>query len=253
MGRPCAQTGCKCRIPCTPRASLMGPVPARPGLAASMRLSDVTRASRDERVEGVQPETGLRGSRNIPEIVSLLEQAYRSPRHGNLDDPLDELIYIKLSQQTNSAKFSPVYRELRRRFTPWEKLLAIDGAELADILRPLGFHRQRAKQIQATLRKIQADRGVVGLRSLKDAPIDVSLAYLQNLPGIGVKTAYCVAMYSLGADLLPVDTHVERVSLRLGLIPEHVALRSRQGANREIHSLLEDVIPAASRYSFHVN
>lgn len=190
---------------------------------------------------------------DIERIIAILEHTYGSPRHGNLDDPLDELIYIKLSQQTNAAKFQHVNAELRRRYGSWENMRRADESEIAEVLRYIGFHRQRARQIKAMLDRIHSDRGELDLQWLRERPTDEAIAYLRSLPGVGIKSAYCVAMYSLGVDVLPVDTHVERVCTRVGLVPVQLSLRSRQGDNVAIHQLLEDLIPRGKRYSFHVN
>jgi endonuclease III len=183
---------------------------------------------------------------HIDEIVDILEREYGSQNHGNKEDPLDELIYIKLSQQTNEPKFVPMYEALQRRYPGWQGLERATQEELEAILRPIGFHRQRAANLRALAARIVVDSGLMSLSWLRDVPSDEAIAYLSSLPGIGIKTAYCVAMYSLGCDILPVDVHVQRVSERLGILPV-----SRSDERK--HQLLNEMIPKGKRHSYHVN
>lgn len=179
-------------------------------------------------------------------VVDALERTYGTPRHGNPHDPLDDLIYIKLSQQTNAVKFGRVFQGLKARGWCW--VLQASLEDVASELRYIGLQAQRAAQLRAMLARILADRGVLDLSWLRSVPPSDAVDYLTSLPGVGVKTAYCVAMYTLGIPVLPVDTHVGRVSARLGLIGE-----SREYKGRGVHKALEEVIPPDKRYSFHVN
>lgn len=174
----------------------------------------------------------------VAAIITLLEQEYCSPRHGNSLDPLDELIYIKLSQQTNAVKFTKVFDALHARGWDW-----VAGAledQVAEELRYLGLH--------AMLNQILIDWGELDLTWLSSQPTDGAITYLCSLPGVGIKTAYCVAMHALDAPVLPVDTHVGRVAARLGLVPE-----AKEYKGLTVHRALEEAIPSAKRYSFHIN
>lgn len=182
----------------------------------------------------------------VEDIVAALAQAYGSPNHGNKEDPLDELVYIKLSQQTNEPKFQSMYEDLRRRFPNWHGLAEAPCEELEDILRPGGLHRRRARDLKAMAEKIVEDQGALDLSWLAELPVSDAIDYLESLPGVGIKMAYCVAMYSLGYHILPVDIHVQRVSERLGLLPQGLS-------DKKKHEYLNELIPEASRYSYHVN
>lgn len=183
---------------------------------------------------------------HLPDILAALEQAYGSPRHGNLDDPLDELIYIKLSQQTNAPKFRAMYEALRRRYPGCHELEAASEDELEALLRPGGLGRQRARNLRAMAARIVADRGRLDLTWLRDVPAEDAIAYLASLPGVGIKTAYCVAMYALGHDVLPVDVHVQRISERLGLLPPGLS-------DVKKHRHMMEIVPPGQRYAYHVN
>lgn len=182
---------------------------------------------------------------HVREIVERLEHEYGAPTHGNKADPLDELIYIKLSQQTNAPKFEPMFEVLLNRYPGWQGLERASESELAELLRPIGFHRQRARHLVALAKHLSQEHGRLDLSWLKSAPPGEAVQYLAGLPGVGLKTALCVAMYSLGQDVLPVDIHVQRVSERLGLLPKTASPEKR-------HRLMAALIPEGKRRSYHV-
>jgi endonuclease-3 len=184
--------------------------------------------------------------RKAHRITALLEAAYGSPRHGNKDDPLDELVFILLSQMTTGPSFNRTYERLREACPTWDGLLDIPLRRLKVLIAGAGLVNQKAPRLKSIFKRLRDDFGRVTLQPLgymADAEVE---RYLTSLPGIGVKTAKCVMMYSLGRQVLPVDTHVWRVAVRLGL----VAPRTPE---TRIHDALEAVVPAGDRYSFHVN
>ncbi|MCL4295578.1 MAG: endonuclease III [Anaerolineae bacterium] len=188
----------------------------------------------------------MEAQEHLEAIVAILEQVYGSPRHDNKDDPLDELIYIKLSQQTNAPKFRSMYETLQQRYPGWFGLGQAPLDELEAILHPGGLYRQRAHNLKAMATQIAEDNGRLDLSWLRQRSAPEAIAYLSSLPGVGVKTAYCVAMYSLGHDVLPVDVHVQRISERLGLLPKGLS-------DEKKHQLLNALVPPGKRYSYHVN
>ena len=86
------------------------------------------------------------------------------------------------------------------------------------MLRPGGLANQKAPRIQAILRELAASPHGLDLEWLGGADPDEAMAYLEALPGVGAKTASCVLLFSLGVPVMPVDTHIHRIALRLGLI-----------------------------------
>jgi endonuclease III len=185
-------------------------------------------------------------SRQIKNVIRLLEENYGTPRHGNPKDPLDDLIYLKLSQQTNHQKFQKIYSDLKNKFERWEELLNVSSKQLANVLKYGGLHKQRASQIKKMLSFIHKDKGNLDLKWLKKQNCEDAIEYLISLPGVGIKTAYSVAMYTLNCDILPVDTHVYRISERIGLIEQNSSMETA-------HKVLNEVIPKGRKYSYHVN
>jgi endonuclease III len=140
---------------------------------------------------------------------------------GNKSDPYDELIYILLTVMTRSQpRIDRAYEGLVALVGDegWSRLVDVDADALDEILRPLGFVNRRRQQLREIARRVAADQGG-SLEPLRALPDEDALAYLLSLPGVGVKTAKCVLMYSLGRAVLPIDIHVLRVAKRLGLVP----------------------------------
>jgi endonuclease-3 len=161
-------------------------------------------------------------------------------------DPLDELILTILSQNTSDINSGRAYRALRQRFPTWQAVLDAPTAEVYAAIRPAGLGNIKAPRIQLTLRSIWERTGALSLDLLDTMSTDEGREWLLSLDGIGPKTAACVLMFALGRPALPVDTHVHRVSLRLGLIGPRV------GADKA-HALLEASLPPEAVYSFHLN
>lgn len=161
-------------------------------------------------------------------------------------DPLDELIMTILSQNTSDRNSGRAYTALRQRFPTWEELLDAPTSEVYEAIKPAGLGNIKAPRIQQTLRSIQERTGELSLDHLDALPLEQARAWLLALDGIGPKTAACVLMFALGRPALPVDTHVHRVSLRLGLIGPRVSAE-------KAHALLEAALPAEAVYPFHLN
>lgn len=182
----------------------------------------------------------------VEEVCRRLEEQYQSPSHGNKVDPLDELIYIILSQMTTAPSFGRVFERLRSAVSDWSDLLSMPEASLKGLIANAGLSGQKASRLTAIAHRLKSDFGRVTLAPLARASDADAEAYLVSLPGVGIKTAKCVLMYSLHRAVLPVDTHVARVGRRLGILPQATTPLA-------VHSCLEDVVPPHLRHSFHVN
>jgi endonuclease-3 len=151
-----------------------------------------------------------------------------------------------LSQNTSDVNSGRAYRSLISTFGNWEKVAdaSIDDIEAA--IAGGGLSRVKAPRIKAVLNRIRDERGSLDLGFLADVPLPQAREWLQSLPGVGPKTAACVLLFSLGRPAFPVDTHVYRVSKRLGLIENGVS-------PAKAHQLLERLVPGGSVYRFHMN
>ena len=174
-----------------------------------------------------------------------LEAEYGTPRHGNPTDPLDDLIYIILSNRTGSASAQRVFEKLYDQYRPWYRMLSEPSRRVERFIRPAGLSRVKSHQIRGALRQIANDFGDQELQPLRDMAATDAHTYLTSLPGVSDKVAKCVMLYTLGASVLPVDAHVHRIASRLGWT-------ARKRAD-QCHEELESIIPPHRRYAFHVD
>jgi endonuclease-3 len=179
-------------------------------------------------------------------VNARLKEVFGPRERYSARDPLDELILTILSQNTSDRNSGRAYRSLRAAFSTWEAVLAADTRDLYEAIKSAGLGNTKAPRIQAVLQEILDRRGSFDLGFLRDLPMAEARQWLRSLPGIGPKTAACVLCFACDMPALPVDTHVHRVSLRLGLIGPKVSAEAA-------HELLEQVIPAEDVYAFHVN
>lgn len=138
-------------------------------------------------------------------------------------DPLpaiDELVSTILSQNTNDKNRDVAFNALITRFPSWEEVRDADPDEVINVIRPAGLANQKGPRMQQVLRQITKERGELNLDFLKDYAAEDALAWLTRFNGVGPKTASIVLQFALGIPAFPVDTHIYRVSGRLGLRPE---------------------------------
>ncbi|MDO8490602.1 MAG: endonuclease III [Dehalococcoidia bacterium] len=179
-------------------------------------------------------------------VIRLLSRAYGKPPSRPRRDPVSELLLTILSQNTSDVNSDRTFETLQRRFPSWEQLAQADVTDIADAIKSGGLSQIKAVRIKETLQRIIVERGNLDLNFLADLPLDEAKEWLLRLPGVGPKTAACVLLFSLGRPALPVDTHVQRVARRLGLIGERVSAEQAQ-------HLLEAVVPRKQVYKFHIN
>lgn len=176
----------------------------------------------------------------------ILERVHRSPHHNNKADPLDELVFILLSQMTTQPSFDRVFDRLRSGCGSWEALGSMRLTKLKHLIAPAGLSGQKAPRLQSIARRLRKDFGKVTLEPIKYVSDTAAETYLTSLPGVGTKTARCVLMFSLGRSVLPVDTHVGRIARRLGLVGDDIS-------NAGLHDAVAEVVDPTDRHSFHVN
>ncbi len=181
-------------------------------------------------------------------VYRLLVAAY-DERHWQAGDhlpPLDELVLTILSQHTSDVNSVRAYEELRRRFPDWTEVAAAPVVAVADAIRSGGLAMQKAPRIQSALRTIYAQQGEYRLDFLADWPLEEARAYLTAINGVGPKTAAIVLLFALDRPALPVDTHVYRISQRLGLIGPKIS-------EAQAHAILEPLLQPGQIYTFHLD
>ncbi len=170
------------------------------------------------------------------EICKILIQHYGDEISERQLPPLDELVMTILSQHTNDANMYRAFENLKRFYPTWDDVLQAPQNELAQVIRSSGMFNLKAKRIQATLHEIQNRIGQLDLSHLESMELDEAKEWLTSLHGVGPKTAAIVLLFSFRRSVLPVDTHVWRVTKRLGLIDSNVSREKAQ-------VLLEQILP----------
>jgi endonuclease-3 len=182
----------------------------------------------------------------IDEIERRLDDYFGVIQPEIRSDPISELVGTILSQNTSDLNSERAFLALRQRFPTWEDVCVADDSDVIETIRAGGLAQIKGPRITQVLRRIAQDQGELSLEFLKELPAAEARAYLLSLPGVGVKTAACVQVFACGQAALPVDTHVHRLAIRLGLIPPATT------ADRA-HDLLEAMVPPERRYSVHVH
>ena len=177
---------------------------------------------------------------------ACLSRQYGDPRHHNKSDPLDELIFIILSAKTVEASYLRTYDALKNAFGDWFCILDAPRGSVADIISSGGLSEKKEVQIRALLNDIEERTGAKGLNMLSRMSTKEAEEFLTSLPGVGLKTARCVLMYSLDRDVFPVDTHVRRVLSRLGII-------RFERLSDKVQNSIQKRVPSEIRYKLHVN
>ena len=175
-----------------------------------------------------------------------LLKVYGNPAWRPHMDAVSELVSTILSQNTNDVNRDVAFDRLRSRFATWEQVRDADAEVVIEAIRSAGLANQKGPRIQEALRLITLERGELDLDFLTDWPVEEAKDWLCAINGVGPKTAAIVLLFSLGRPAFPVDTHVHRVTKRLGLIGPKV---SREKA----HVVLEQLVPEDAYYPFHLN
>ena len=162
-------------------------------------------------------------------VYQLLLDFYGLPEWRNPLPAMDELISTILSQNTNDVNRDVAFYRLKERFPTWEGVRDAAPEAVQDAIRPAGLANQKGPRMQAILRQITEERGNLDLNFLKEEAREDAHAWLSRFNGVGPKTAAIVLQFSLGIPALPVDTHVYRVTGRVGLRPQKMSVEKTHG------------------------
>jgi endonuclease-3 len=185
-------------------------------------------------------------SQQALQIHHRLVEFYGFPDWRNPLPAIDELVSTILSQNTNDTNRDRAFEALRKKYSTWEEVRDAEGMDVIDAIRPAGLANQKGPRIQNILKEISAQRGDLDLSFLKDMPTEEARQWLLQFKGVGPKTAAIVLQFSLDKPAFPVDTHIYRVSGRVGIRPD------KMNAD-QAHSYLEDLLPEDLYYPFHLN
>jgi endonuclease III len=181
------------------------------------------------------------------EVYRILLDTYGERPHIPRRDPMHELISTILSHRTTGANEKQAYDNMWRRFGSWDAIRDAPLDELIEALSPATFPDVKAPYIKNVLAAIYERRGEYNIDFLRDTPTDEALAWLMSMPGVGIKTATLVLLFCFAKPVMPVDTHVHRVSQRIGFIGAKVDPTAA-------HPLLLNLLPPDPYvlYNFHI-
>ncbi|MBX3062048.1 MAG: endonuclease III [Anaerolineae bacterium] len=179
-------------------------------------------------------------------IAHELAALYGYPTWRQHKLPVAELVDCILSQSTNDANRDRAFALLTAKFSTWEAVRDAATDEVIAAIKPAGLANQKGPRIQQVLRTITERRGSITLDFLRELSVDDAKKWLTSLNGVGPKTAAIVLCFAFGLPAFPVDTHVHRVSQRLGLIGPKVT-------PDQAHAIMERIVPADTYYQAHLN
>ncbi len=178
-------------------------------------------------------------------ISASLRAEYGQPAWRQHLPPVDELVSTILSQSTSDLNRDKGFYALKERFPSWSAVRDAPVQDIVDTIRPAGLANQKGPRIQEALVAITNDKGDPSLDHLNELSIEDAKAYLTGINGIGPKTAAIILLFAFGRPAFPVDTHVHRVTGRIGLIPPKMNAE-------KAHAFLEGIVPEADYYPFHL-
>lgn len=178
-------------------------------------------------------------------VAALLSQTYGRPQWQYSQSPMDELVSCILSQNTNDNNRDRAFEALKQRYPHWQAVVDAPPDELIETIRPAGLANQKGPRIQQVLARIHAEQGSYSIDFLADLPLEEARDWLTGLDGVGPKTAAIVLCFAFNRRAFPVDTHVHRVSRRIGFLPDTISAE-------KAHPVMESICPPEDYYPFHL-
>jgi endonuclease-3 len=179
-------------------------------------------------------------------VHQKLLEFYGYPTWRNPLPPLDELVSTILSQNTNDINRDVAFNTLKEKFPTWEEVRDAPAKKVIAAIRYAGLGNQKGPRIQQALRSITKTRGELSLEFLRDLFAQEAKAWLTQFKGVGPKTAAIVLQFSLDKPAFPVDTHIYRVTGRIGLRPAKMNVE-------KAHEYFEQILPPETYYAAHLN
>lgn len=182
--------------------------------------------------------------KKIDQIIKLLRLEFPGPEpEPRKSDPLDVLIATMLSQNTTDKTSYRAFQNLKNDFSGWEGVLNAPISRIKNAIRVCGLANQKAKSIKDLLKSIKKEYGALSLNFIRKLPDDEIYKLLLKYHGVGVKTISCVLAFGLGRDVFPVDTHVHRLSNRLGL--------AKSNQPHKTFEQMTKIVPEGKKFLLH--
>jgi endonuclease-3 len=179
-------------------------------------------------------------------IFQRLLALYGRPQWREHLPPVDELVSTILSQSTSDSNRDRGYQALKERYDSWYELLDAPVDDIVETIYPAGLANQKGPRIQNALRFVVEQRGELDLDFLATMPADEARDWLTQIKGVGLKTASIILLFCFNKPAFAVDTHVHRLSRRIGLIGPKVNAT-------KAHAVLESIGEPDTYYAMHLN
>ena len=179
-------------------------------------------------------------------MVELLEAHYGEPQWEGPLDPLDSMVTAILSQSTSDTNRDMAWRGLRKSFPSWRQVAEADPSDIAAAIRPGGLANQKSRRIRDFVLWVKERFGEYSLDRICTMNEQEAYALFCGVEGIGVKTVAVTLLFACGRDVFPVDTHVNRISCRVGLV-------AANSPPHKTHARMQPHVPPGRCYSLHVN
>jgi endonuclease III len=179
-------------------------------------------------------------------VYRQLAALYGQPEWRQHLPPVDELVSTILSQSTSDINRDKGFYALKERYPDWASVMNAPADEVIATIRPAGLANQKGPRIQAALRYVYDTQGQISLDFLADWPLAAARDWLTQIHGVGRKTAAIILLFAFGRPAFPVDTHVHRITGRVGLIGPKVTAD-------KAHDILENMGEPHTFYPLHLN
>lgn len=146
---------------------------------------------------------------NISGIINIIKKQYTARAASDKSTPWEVLVFTLLSARTRDEQTEIVFQRLMKKYPT---VVALAGAQVSDveqILKNIGLYKNKSRAVIALAKKVHVEYH-------DEVPCDMDS--LIDLPGVGRKTASCVLVYAFRQPAIAVDTHVHRVTNRLGWV-----------------------------------
>jgi len=185
-------------------------------------------------------------SQRALKIHKILLDFFGEPTWRTPLPPISELVSTILSQNTNDLNRDRAFNALQTKFPTWEEVRDARTKDVIGAIRLAGLANQKGPRIQQVLQDISDERGSLDLSFLEELPLEEARRWLTKFKGVGPKTAAIVLCFSLNRPAFPVDTHIYRVTGRIGLRPEKMTVE-------QTHPYMESLLPPETYYAAHLN
>ena len=179
------------------------------------------------------------------QVENALQDIYGEIAWQPGQSAMDELVSCVLSQNTNDTNRDRAFDSLKAMYPTWQDVVDAPTDEVIDTIRSAGLANTKGPRIQNILRFIKDERGEYNIDFLKDMPLEDARTWLTDLDGVGPKTAAIVLCFAFNLPAFPVDTHIYRVSKRLGFYPEKTSIA-------KAHTIMESIVPPEKHFAFHI-